>query len=50
MRRGEFHDGGEFDNVDGYSNDTGFTITPQAQEDFDEAIARARYHQRTVRW
>ena len=32
-------DGVEFDNVDGYANDTGYTITAQAQEDFDKAIA-----------
>ncbi|HEY2369052.1 MAG TPA: endo alpha-1,4 polygalactosaminidase [Polyangiaceae bacterium] len=38
-------DGVEFDNVDGYSNDTGFTIAAQAQEDFDKAIA-ALAHQK----
>jgi hypothetical protein len=38
-------DGVEFDNVDGYANDTGFTISAQAQEDFDIAIA-ALAHQK----
>jgi hypothetical protein len=32
-------DGVEFDNVDGYANDTGFTISAQTQETFDVAIA-----------
>ncbi len=32
-------DGVEFDNVDGYANDTGFTISAQTQETFDTAIA-----------
>jgi hypothetical protein len=38
-------DGVEFDNVDGYANDTGFTIAAQTQEDFDKAIA-ALAHQK----
>lgn len=38
-------DGVEFDNVDGYANDTGFTIAAQTQEDFDMAIA-ALAHQK----
>ena len=38
-------DGVEFDNVDGYANDTGFTITSQTQEDFDKALA-ALAHQK----